>query len=121
MERRSVTMTSRLDDAIRRWDVVPWLRRQGHDVRLTETGQVRISCTHCRDGKYRLYIDRKTHAWLCFNCPGKGRSAITYIKWVVRTDDDDRAVDAIVSSMSRLKVRDQDEDDDEEYERPRRT
>lgn len=110
-------MPSRWDETIRRWDVVRWLRRQAKDVHLTETGQARISCTHCSDRKYRLYINRKTHAWMCFNCPGKGRSAITYVKWVLKTEDDDQAMKAIIQSSDGLHLRDW--SDEDEYEAPR--
>jgi len=107
---------SALDSAISRWDVVRFLRRHGLEVRLTETGEAHTQCPRCHDSKYRLYINRRTKNWICFNCSVKGRSAVSYVKWVLDCDDA-MAVRAIVESSDR-SIRDDEDEDIDELPRP---
>lgn len=82
------------DTAIRRWDVAAWLRRQGFQLRFTESQQVIIKCPRCHDYKFRLYVSMVKKLALCFNCGWKG-NALGIIKLVAGAEGLD-AVDIIV-------------------------
>lgn len=104
---------SGLQRAIKQWDVARFLRRQGFEVHTTEGGEVHIQCPRCHDSKYRLYVNRRTKNWICHNCGGKGRSAVAFLKWILRVDDAS-AVRTLAQSGSVVRL----DEDDEEDERP---
>lgn len=105
---------SRFDEVQKRWNVERFLRRHGYEMRLTETGEVHIKCPRCYDSKYRLYVNRAKKFWVCHHCGGKGRSAIGFVMWILKCDED-MAMRSIISSADSLLL-----DDDDEEERPRR-
>lgn len=76
---------SNFDAAVRRWDVGIWLRRQGFQLRFTESGQVVIKCPHCHDHKQRLYISISRKLCICFNCDWKG-NAVALVKMITGCD-----------------------------------
>jgi len=90
---------SAFDQMLRHWDVVRFLRRHGFEIHLTETGEAHVKCPGCHDHKARLYINRRSFNWTCHNCSGKGRGALSFVKWVLSCDED-KAIKAIVMTKT---------------------
>jgi len=106
---------ARFDEIEHDWDVARWLRSQGHEAQITETGEIHIKDPRCHDHKMRLYVNLRTHRWVCFNCEGKGRSGVSFVKWVLDCDDV-RAARVIMESAARPSLWRADDED----EQPRR-
>lgn len=59
--------SSQFEWAVRRWDVLAFLRSYGHDPNVTQSQQAQIKCPACHDDEPRFRISLQTKLWICFH------------------------------------------------------
>lgn len=100
---------SPFEQAMKRWDVLRFLRRHGWQARVTTTGEANISDPNpeCRDKRFRMFFNIKKHMWLCHNCGRRGGDPLGFVKYVLHCDDV-RAVQEITATAAAIAIGDED-------------